>query len=58
MKAYIATSGTLFGLVFVAHILRMIQEPALAREPWYILITLAAGALGAWAWRTLRIVGR
>ncbi|HEV7668984.1 MAG TPA: hypothetical protein VGS22_10700 [Thermoanaerobaculia bacterium] len=56
MKAYIATSGAIFGLLVVAHILRVIQEPALARDPWFILVTAAAAALGVWAWRTFRRV--
>ena len=56
MKAYIATSGAVFGLLVVAHILRVIEEPALTRDPWFILITVAAAALGVWAWRTLRRV--
>jgi len=56
MKAYIATSGAVFGLLVVAHILRVIEEPAMARDPWFILITVAAAAFAAWAWRTLRHV--
>ena len=59
MKAYVITTGTVFGLVTVAHILRMIQEkPTLAAEPWYIAITLVTAALCLWAcrllWRTPR----
>ena len=54
MKAYVITTGTIFGLVTVAHILRMIQEkPELAAEPWYIAITLVTAALCLWACRLL-----
>jgi hypothetical protein len=54
MKAYVITTGTVFGLVTLAHILRMIQEkPTLAAEPWYIAITLVTAALCLWACRLL-----
>jgi hypothetical protein len=49
------TTGTLFGLVTLAHILRIVDEsPALATDPWYVLLTLASAALCVWAWRLLR----
>jgi len=55
MKAYLATTGTLFGLVTLAHIWRIAAErPHLATEPWYILITLLAAGLSLWAFRLLR----
>jgi hypothetical protein len=53
MKAYVATTGTLFGLLTIVHIWRATQEQQLATEPWYILITLAAAALCIWALRLL-----
>jgi hypothetical protein len=44
-------TGTLFGVLVIAHVLRVVQEgPALAKEPWYILITLASASLCIWAW--------
>jgi len=52
MKAYVFTTGAVFGLLTLAHIWRGIQEgPHLAREPWFILITLACAALCVWAFR-------
>jgi hypothetical protein len=57
MKAYLMTTGTVFGLITFAHLLRIITESAqLARDPWYVLLTVAAGALCVWAWRLLRAV--
>jgi hypothetical protein len=53
MKAYVVTTGTLFGLLTIVHIWRATQEKQLATEPWYILITLAAAALCVWALRVL-----
>jgi hypothetical protein len=54
MKAYVMTTGAVFGLITLAHIWRAIEEgPRLATEPWYVLITLAAAALCVWALRLL-----
>ena len=52
MKAYVTTTGVVFGLLTLAHIWRVIEEgPHLARDPWYVLITAASAALSLWAWR-------
>ena len=51
MKAYLATTGAVFVLVTVAHILRAIEEPGMALTPWFILLTLASAALSVWALR-------
>ena len=54
MKAYVMTTGTVFGLITIAHILRIIAEgPHLLREPVWILLTLAAAGMAGWAWRLL-----
>jgi hypothetical protein len=59
MKAYVITTGVVFGLLTLAHLLRIIVEgPHLARNPLFILITVAAGSLCLWAWRVLRISTR
>ena len=56
MKAYIMTTGVLFGLLVVAHIWRAIAEgPRVAAEHWFILLTVFTAALGIWA---LRLVWR
>ena len=50
MRAYVVTTGILFGLVTLAHLLRMVYESrALATDPGYLLITAAAAALCVWA---------
>ena len=54
MKAYVVTTGTVFGLLTVAHTWRIFLEPHLAKDPWFILITLIALALSLWAWRLLK----
>jgi hypothetical protein len=59
MKAYVMTTGAVFGLITLAHVLRIIAEgPHLATDPWYVLLTVAAAALGLWAWRLLRLTTR
>ena len=55
MKAYLLSTATIFGLITVAHIWRMIAESAaLAREPWYLGLTILSAALCGWAIRLLR----
>ena len=56
VKAYVMTTGAVFALLTLAHLLRIILEgPHLAREPLYVLITIAAAGLCIWAWRLLRL---
>jgi uncharacterized membrane protein len=54
MKAYVITTGALFGLLTLAHIWRICVEPHLATDPWFILFTLIALTLSLWAWRLLK----
>ena len=59
MKAYVITTGAVFGLLTVAHISRVFAEgPRLAANPWFVLTTVAAAALCFWAWRLLRLSSR
>jgi uncharacterized membrane protein len=59
MKIYVTVTGILFGVLTIAHVLRMIEEgKELATSPWYILITVAAAALSLWAGLLLRRSGR
>jgi hypothetical protein len=53
MKAYVITTGAVFGLLTLVHIWRATEEPHLAKEPWYILLTLASTLLCVWALRLL-----
>jgi hypothetical protein len=63
MKSYLITTGTIFGLVAVAHLLRTVAEwSRLSTDPWFILegpgLAVLAGAIGFWAWRLLRLPAR
>jgi hypothetical protein len=58
MKAYLAVTGAIFGLLELAHLFRtMAQWQRLATEPALLLelpgIGLVALALCFWAWRLL-----
>ncbi len=55
MKAYVTTTGLVFGLLTIVHIWRVIEEGSqLAKDPWWVLITAAAAALSIWAFVVLR----
>ncbi|MEZ5354658.1 MAG: hypothetical protein R2762_18650 [Bryobacteraceae bacterium] len=54
MRNYIMVTGAVFGLITVAHLVRIVYEPHLAKEPWYALLTAAAASLAVWAARLLR----
>jgi hypothetical protein len=59
MKAYVMTTGSVFGLLVLVHVWRIIEEgPHLATDPFYLLITTTAAGLCLWAWRLLRLMPR
>jgi hypothetical protein len=59
MKAYVITTGTVFGLLTLAHIWRALAEgPHLATDPSFVLITVAAAGLCVWACRVLKLSSR
>jgi hypothetical protein len=59
LRAYLTTTGALFAILAIAHLLRTIAESSrLATDPRFILegpgIGLIAGGLCVWAWALLR----
>lgn len=59
MKAYIITSGSIFGLITAAHIARIFAEgPHVAGNPSFIALTIVAAALTFWAWRVFKVLPR
>jgi hypothetical protein len=59
MKAYILTTGIIFGLITLAHIWRVVTENAhLAVDPFFILLTIVAAGLCIWAMLLLRRLPR
>lgn len=54
MKTYIATTGLLFLALAVVHLLRILQEPHLARDPWFITTTVISIGMSVWALQLVR----
>lgn len=59
MRTYVAATGAIFGILVIAHLLRVVEEgPHLLREPWWVLVTIAAAAFCIWSgallWRRPR----
>jgi hypothetical protein len=55
MKAYLITTGAIFGLITVAHIWRFVVEgSSLVNEPVFVLLTILSAALCVWAVLLLR----
>lgn len=54
MKTYVIVTGVIFGLLTIVHVWRMIEEPHLARDPWFLVATAASAAFCALAWRVSR----
>jgi hypothetical protein len=53
MKAYLITTGAVFGLITVMHIVHLFAEGP-QMNPVSVLLTVAAAALCFWAWCLLR----
>ena len=59
MKAYVITTGTVFGLITGAHVVRIFAESSrLAKDPWFVLLTLITAGLCFWAWRLVMASSR
>jgi hypothetical protein len=59
MKLYLATTGTIFGLLAILHAWRIVAEwNHLVRQTWYFAsvaaIGVVAAALSIWAWSLFR----
>jgi hypothetical protein len=59
MKAYLITTGTIFGLIAAMHLIKALRDwSLLSSNPVEFLSMAALGALAAllsvWAWRLLR----
>jgi hypothetical protein len=59
MRAYLWTTGSMFGLITAVHLWRwIVVEWELARDPWFVLATVVSAALCIWAWRLMRATAR
>ncbi len=52
MRAYLLTTGIVFGVLALVHVWRVIEERnSLAKDPWFLIITIVAAAFSFWAFR-------
>lgn len=59
MKAYIITTGVIFALITIAHIVRLVLESTrVLTEPIYVVFTILSAAIAIWAVMLLRRLGR
>lgn len=59
MRTYLTLTAILFALLAVLHLWRMIAEQtSLAKDPWFLVITVLSAALSAWAVRLLVVSRR
>jgi len=58
MKVYLLITGIIFGLVAIAHLLRLFVEGHTWTDPWFIgsnvLIFLVGGGFAVWAARLFK----
>ena len=55
MKSYVITTGVVFGLIALAHGLRIFDEGLLlVTEPMFALTSVLSAGLCLWAWRVAR----
>ncbi len=58
MKAYLTTTGMVFGIIALLHLLKAVNDwPTVTTEPWgYVgmsALGVVAAGLSAWAWGLL-----
>lgn len=59
MRPYLVLTAIVFGLLTVMHIWRMLAEStSLAKDPWFLLITVISFGLCLWAVRLLLVSRR
>lgn len=52
------TTGVIFALITIAHIMRIVAEPRAATEPFFIFLTVLSAGLSAWGFFVLRRLNR
>jgi hypothetical protein len=62
VRGYLATTGTLFALLALAHVWRVLAEWPLLIQNWEAVaeagVGLVAAALSVWAWRLFARISR
>jgi hypothetical protein len=58
MKAYLITTGAIFGLLTIMHVWRIFSEAGFHRDLWFIAITMLSAGFCLWAFQLLRKTSR
>jgi hypothetical protein len=58
MKAYVLTTGVVFGLLTLVHVWRAAEETRLITDPAYVLITITTAIFCVWAGRVWQRIPR
>jgi hypothetical protein len=58
VKVYLAVIGSVFGLLVIIHVWRIVVEQSVLHNPWFLLITVVAAALSIWSWRLFLVARR
>jgi hypothetical protein len=59
MKAYVITTGIIFALITIAHIVRIATESTrFLTEPMFMLLTFLSAGLAIWSFVVLRRLSR
>ena len=59
MKAYVITTGVIFALITLAHIVRLaLESTRVLTEPIFVLFTVLSAAIAIWAMTLLRRLSR
>ena len=54
MRAYVVVTGSLAAVLTAAHLWRVAVENHLARDPFFVSVTLITAGLSIWAFRLVR----
>jgi hypothetical protein len=58
VRAYVLTTGVVFGLLTLAHLWRLYVEGPRWADPWFLLFTVLGAAFCSWAVFLLRVSGK
>jgi hypothetical protein len=52
MRNYLLVTAVAFALLALVHVWRVIEESTtLARDPWFVIVTIISAAFSVWAFR-------
>jgi hypothetical protein len=58
MKAYLLTTGTLFGILAAIHVFVVVAQLRVrGSDPWPAVVLEISAGFNVWAWRLMRVPG-